>query len=128
MYYTGVGSRNITFEERALIIEIGEYLAREGYTLRSGKANGADCAFALGAQNYAGKIVNYTPWRNFKNESFPFDYYDICLENLPKEIQDECSERASKIHPAWKKCGLRYGYDSDFDEISWTMREIPLSS
>ena len=58
MYYTGVGSRNITSEERELIIEIAKFLGYKGFILRSGKANCADCAFALGSKKVNGGIVN----------------------------------------------------------------------
>ena len=48
-FYAGIGSRVTPIEVCCLMTKIAEALAREGYTLRSGGAAGADRAFERGA-------------------------------------------------------------------------------
>lgn len=50
MYYTGVGSRATPTTILQLMQQIAGALMRAGYILRSGGAEGADSAFALGAE------------------------------------------------------------------------------
>jgi len=42
MYYAGIGSRTTPVEIQHLMYQIAKSLARQGYTLRSGAASGAD--------------------------------------------------------------------------------------
>lgn len=46
--YAGIGSRESPLNIQLLMHDIGEYLARKGYILRSGHAKGADIAFERG--------------------------------------------------------------------------------
>lgn len=114
-YFTGVGSRNITKKEFNNIIWISNHLSSKGYTLRSGKARGADEAFQLGVEKfetdqafnkearigYAPEI--YTPWNNFKTEGLS-SFWDIPLNDIDKDLVDEAKSIASRIHPAWGRC------------------------
>ena len=102
-YYTGIGSRNISEEEEFQLIYIGDYMARHGYTLRSGKARGADSAFADGAMNHdKSMVVNYVPWENFNiNQPSPLD---VEIDNLKQSLQSRCYSEAERLHPAWSKC------------------------
>ena len=54
-YYTGIGSRNIPDTYFNLIIAIAEYMAKQGYILRSGGADGSDNAFEIGCDRANGK-------------------------------------------------------------------------
>ncbi len=100
--YTGVGSRNISTAERELILGVAAYLSERGYTCRSGKAAGADEAFAIGAVG-AGyhRLVNYVPWKGFRNLEMGGDFYDRLLDDFN---YDMCYTLAEKIHPAWHRC------------------------
>lgn len=51
MYYTGVGRRNTPRYVLELMEEIGVILAKQGYTLRTGNARGADAAFRKNVPN-----------------------------------------------------------------------------
>ena len=50
MLYTGIGSRETPHHILTLMTEIANILDNIGYTLRSGGADGADTAFALGSR------------------------------------------------------------------------------
>lgn len=70
MYYTGVGSREISSEEASIIVAVSTYLADLGFILRSGHAKGSDECFEYGAllstksnANYNRDI--YVPWNSF---------------------------------------------------------------
>lgn len=63
-YYTGIGSRNISGEERELIFNIAVKMSEEGYTLRSGGAEGSDTAFEEGCLSVSGELEVYRPTRS----------------------------------------------------------------
>lgn len=65
MFYTGVGSRDITPDETTLITAIGKKMATLGYKLRSGAADGADTAFELGCLETSLDREIYVPWNGF---------------------------------------------------------------
>lgn len=74
MFYTGVGSRDITQEEYQLLKQIGTRMSELGYTLRSGAADGSDQAFQHGAC--------YDPKREIKTEIWiPWKTFQIDLQN-----------------------------------------------
>ena len=90
MYYAGIGSRETPQEVLDSFIRIGKYLANEGYTLRSGGAEGADLAFERGADSINGNKEIYLPWKRFGNSE----------SNLV--VSDGAAfEIAAKYHPYW---------------------------
>ena len=62
MFYAGIGSRKTPPTIRSLMTKCANQLHNEGFTLRSGGAQGADTAFELGAQL---RKEIYLPWRRF---------------------------------------------------------------
>lgn len=89
-YVTGIGSRSVPKDIYDQLYRRALRLADDGYTLRSGGADGCDQAF-----EYAFTISNspteiYLPWKNFNNNNSPL------YNSLP-----EAFEIAAKIHPAW---------------------------
>ena len=80
MYYTGVGSRKTPPHILTMMGLIAHKLAKEGYILRSGGADGADTAFENSAG--ANKQIFYA------NQATP-----------------AAMDIASKFHPAWHRCG-----------------------
>ena len=78
MYYAGIGSRTTPENTLEFITKIARILDRQGYTLRSGGAKGADSAFASGAS---------------KKEIF-----------RPKHATPEAIKIAMEIHPAPHNC------------------------
>jgi hypothetical protein len=71
-FYTGVGSRDTPEEVLSVMRTLAKCLARAGYTLRSGGAEGADAAFESGAQEVPqAKMQIYLPWRGFTGNGSP---------------------------------------------------------
>ncbi len=68
-YYAGIGSRKTPPEERNRIREIALELNRQGYTLRSGGADGADTYFEEGAT----KKEIFLPWDGFNKRPISKD-------------------------------------------------------
>lgn len=112
MYYTGIGSRNIPDEVIGVMEDAAYRLAKMGWVLRSGKADGSDAAFQRGMQRYAKDVgLNfsqhlaeiYIPWGKFKGGSGLGDYWDITLDKIdslyPEHIQMR-KEWMSEVHPA----------------------------
>jgi hypothetical protein len=93
-FYAGIGSRETPAEICRLMTNIAIKLAQEGYTLRSGAADGADRAFELGADIDGGAKEIYIPWLGFNGSSSK-------LTPTP-----EAFEMAEKYHPAWHKCNI----------------------
>lgn len=111
MIYTGIGSRETPPNILKKMKEIAFYLAQKDFTLRSGKAAGADAAFQLGVQeawgvlqentNPKGLAEIYIPWPKFSSDGL-LNTWDICVTQ--KQIVDKAESIASVIHPAWDKC------------------------
>ena len=94
--YAGIGSRDITIEERIKIAEVAEKLANFDYICYSGNASGADNAFQL---NSKGKCVLYLPWDNFNFNVFRPIINDNCLEYLTVGDCLEGVESVDEFHP-----------------------------
>lgn len=91
--YTGIGSRQAPGDIIFVMNGIGYALAKKGYTLRSGGADGSDAAFETGCDSGGGNKEIYLPWKNFNNnQSF---LYNVSTKAL---------ELAETIHPAWGVC------------------------
>ena len=93
MYYTGIGSRETPCTIAAKMSELAYALARRGYTLRSGGAQGADTAFEEGCDIASGKKEIYLPWSRFNGS-----------ESMYTAPKDEAFVIAAKYHPAWERC------------------------
>jgi len=89
MKYAGIGSRETPEDICKLMTRIAEYLYQQGYTLRSGAADGADTAFENGAKE---KKEIYLPWRRFNNSDARF-----------VKIPDEAYKIAANFHPVWDR-------------------------
>ena len=63
-YYTGVGSRSTPPDICLVMTALATWLQTQGWTLRSGHADGADQAFEAGVLHEEDKDV-YLPWRGF---------------------------------------------------------------
>lgn len=97
-FYTGVGSRKCPEDIIALMQRFATYMAKRGYTLRSGAAEGADTAFETGCIEAGGSMRIYMPssgWQGRPRKD-PYVVPDF----------DKAAVLASE-HPAWN-------YLSDF--------------
>ena len=113
--YTGIGSRQTPAEIVGVMEDAAFRLARIGFTLRSGKAKGADEAFQLGAQRYHSlfpdviysKVAEiYIPWKGFKGGDELTNVYDITLDSVDKRFPDQADMRwdwVKEVHGGWER-------------------------
>jgi hypothetical protein len=101
--YAGIGSRSTPTHIQSIMRHIGSHLASQGWTLRSGGANGADTAFEVGADDQSTvmgilpRTEIYLPWAGFNNNPSP-----LYPRNIP--FSDEEIAISMGHHPAWDKC------------------------
>lgn len=89
--YAGIGSRETPYAVQKDMYEIAFALARKGYTLRSGGADGADKAFEAGCDDAViGKKEIFLPWPKFNGNP------SILMVPTP-----EAYVEARRFHPKW---------------------------
>jgi hypothetical protein len=91
--YAGIGSRSTPENIRGYMAVLGEYLSKNGYTLRTGGADGADKAFEIGSLKGPTSPEIFIPWRNFNSR---YSETDIIYK-----ANREAFELAAKYHPNW---------------------------
>ena len=94
MIYAGIGARTTPIEILKEFEQIGEDLAREGYILRSGHAEGADSAFETGCDKVNGCKEIYIPWKNFNGSKS-----DLIIEWNSALNAQRAYEIAREFHP-----------------------------
>lgn len=96
--YTGIGSRSTPIP---ICNQMSTFAANlsDRYTLRSGKAGGADEAFELGhLSKRQTNMEIYVPWRRFTNPNIPFTGCDI----IGPDQEDTwliAQQMAKSVHP-----------------------------
>lgn len=93
-FYAGIGSRETPEPICRFMAQVADRLARRGYTLRSGGADGADSAFERGVPEGFSKEI-YLPWRGFNGNASPL--FDL------GEHEGTVRGIAAAYHPAWKR-------------------------
>lgn len=104
--YAGIGSRKTPMEILSLMARIGKVLSQEGFTLRSGAAQGADSAFESGHEkglHIKGEKPGlrkeiYLPWYGYNNHKHGI----VGFAN--KEAEEKAFSISEKYHPAWDRC------------------------
>ncbi len=94
--YAGIGARATPAKVLADMTVISQWLARTGWHLSSGGADGADTAFAKGAP--ARQRTIWLPWRGYNGHRGP----DCRV--LSAADMSACMEVAAPLHPAWERC------------------------
>ncbi len=107
-YYAGIGSRNTPKEVQEAFIHIGMELAKRGYVLRSGGANGADSAFEMGCVLANGRKEIFLPWKNFNENKSPLYFYANGLEAM--DIAKKYHPNFQTLKPAAKSLIARNSY------------------
>lgn len=92
--YAGIGSRSTPADVLDMMRRLAGVLGRDGWTLRSGGARGADQAFMAGCEE-AGRAEIYLPWSRYEGIS------EFELERPTAAA----FEIAASHHPAWHSCG-----------------------
>lgn len=103
-YYTGIGSRNIYPEEAEFLENVAVALYKEGFTLRSGGAVGADSAFEKAVvacacfRSLPSPLQIFLPWRNFNGHTgYPLYEYLCTPSNWP--LWSDANTIMRDIHP-----------------------------
>ena len=99
--YTGIGSRETPKDTLNLMMRIGFVLAKDDWTLRSGRAPGADQAFEQGALLGGGSMEIYLPWAGFEKAPAR-EPYIVPADQLGNWA--EALDVAKMFHPAWSRC------------------------
>ena len=94
--YAGIGARATPASVLADMTVMSGWLARTGWHLSSGGADGADSAFAGGAPS--GQRTIWLPWRGYNGHRGP----DCRV--LSRAALSACMEIAAPLHPAWDRC------------------------
>jgi len=94
--YAGIGARATPAGVLSHMTVMAGWLARTGWHLSSGGADGADAAFAAGAP--AGQRTIWLPWRGYNGHRGP----DCRV--LSAAERSACMEIAAALHPAWERC------------------------
>ena len=99
--YAGIGSRKTPPEMCDTMIEIGEKLADAGWHLNTGFADGADKAFAYGAEAVENSMTNYLPWAGYNDAPLNDERFKV----MP--ASGLATGLAEHFHPAWDKCSIQ---------------------
>ena len=94
--YAGIGSRATPPSTLRDMTTMAGWLAKTGWHLASGGADGADSAFAAGAP--AGQRTLYLPWPGYNGHRGP-----DCVVPGRSELA-ACTGLAARLHPAWNRC------------------------
>ena len=94
--YAGIGARATPPQVLADMTVMAGWLARQGWHLASGGADGADSAFAAGAP--AGQRTLWLPWDGYSGHRGP----DCRV--LSGTALSACMDVAARLHPAWDRC------------------------
>lgn len=90
IYFTGIGSRETPEDIGEKQKKVAKVLARYGFVLRSGGADGSDSNFEEAYKEVGGKMEIWLPWKGFNGRQG--DKY------LPTDAHYGL---AATIHPAW---------------------------
>ena len=96
--YAGIGSRATPAPVLADMTKMAGWLARTGWHLATGGADGADTAFAAGAP--AGQRTLYLPWAGYNGHGGT----DCRVLMLTHAELSACMGIAARLHPAWHRC------------------------
>ena len=96
LVYAGIGARATPAGVLADMAVMAGWLARTGWNLSSGGADGADAAFAGGAP--AGQRTVWLPWWGYNGRRAP----DCRV--LSSAALSSCMAIAAPLHSAWDRC------------------------
>ena len=94
--YAGIGARATPAAVLADMETMAGWLARTGWHLSSGGADGADAAFAAGAP--AEQRTIWLPWRGYNG------HRGAECRVLSAAAMAAYMEIAASLHPAWERC------------------------
>ena len=96
--YAGIGSRKTPPGVMKDMQSIGQALARQGWTLRTGNCPGADQAFQQGANSIDANLVKlFLPWPGYQSSQ-------VQPGNAVYTPGRQAYALAAQHHPAWSRC------------------------
>lgn len=98
MIYIGIGSRKTPSTVLDFMTHLATVVAKAGWTLRSGHAEGADLAFEKGAIQANGTKEIYLPWASFNS------FHHHVGKTYYAEPTAQGIEVASHFHSNWNAC------------------------
>lgn len=101
LYYAGIGSRKTPEKILNFQSNIATQLAKDGWLLRSGGAQGADKAFESGIGDEIGLNEIIIPKNGFEGKHDNDGY--VNFGNATQEIKNQCDALISIIHPVWDR-------------------------
>ena len=96
LVYAGIGARKTPDAVCAKMESLAGHLARRGWILRSGGADGADRAFERGARAADGKCEIFVPWEGFND-------YSAAGQDVHVGTCQGAEALAARYHPAWDR-------------------------
>ena len=96
LIYAGIGARATPRAVLDDMTTMADWLARTGWRLASGGADGADTAFAKGAP--IDRRTLFLPWRGYNG------HRAADTRVLSRSVLPACMEIAARLHPAWSRC------------------------
>jgi hypothetical protein len=96
-----IGSRGLEPGQLGLCEEVGAYLAQNGFTVSTGNADGADQAFARGANFVNPRAVElHLPWASYNRDAI-VDGNSVFIDGSNVQFR----EIAAELHGAWNMLG-----------------------
>ncbi|MXX88328.1 MAG: hypothetical protein F4213_11765, partial [Boseongicola sp. SB0677_bin_26] len=96
LIYAGIGARRTPPKVLSDMRVMSKWLARQGWRLATGGADGADGAFIGGTPEDQRTL--WLPWTGYNGHGGPN------CRVLPVEAMAECMEVAARLHPSWARC------------------------
>lgn len=97
-----IGSRGLKLSEIFACEAIGRAIAERGWELHTGNAQGADQAFAKGANEVNPKTVHlHLPWFKYERQAIVPGNVVRTVDDLALEELEWYTEIAARHHPAW---------------------------
>lgn len=107
-YVTCIGATNLTEQQFSFCDELGFYLCEQGFSIRSGRAPGADQGFQRGMERSmnAAEFIRdhqiFLPWERFEKDngfvSNEYAYFDYDKVDILK-AETICAT----VHPVWEQ-------------------------
>jgi hypothetical protein len=95
-----IGSREVPKDIQKNLMDIGRYLARKGYIISTGNADGADFFFAFGAHEINPSLVEFhLPWDSY-NKVYIRSGNNVIIDGHNPDY----AKIAAELHPNWKAC------------------------
>ncbi len=118
--YCGIGSRETPIAIQFIMVHIARELAKRGWMLRSGGADGADMAFERGCDRVDGQKQIFIPWDGFNDRKSGKNGAIRGANEFSEEI-------AAKFHPNWSACsnGAKALHARNVCQVLGFSRDVP---